>query len=65
MKSLALALLGIIAIALILFLIFRQPETQSEIKKTTQETKELGHDTVEGVKDAYDATKDAVHNVVK
>ena len=65
MKSIALALAGIIAIALILFLILRQPEAQKEIKKTSSDTKELGHDAVEGVKDAYDATKDAVHDAVK
>ena len=65
MKPIALALVGLIAIAVIIFLIMHQPEAQSEIKKTKHETKELGHDAVEGVKDAYDATKDAVNDAVK
>lgn len=59
------ALVGLIAVALIIFLILRQPQAQTEIKKTKQETKELGNDAVEGVKDAYEETKDAVQDAVK
>ena len=59
------ALVGLIAVALIIFLILRQPQAQTEINKTKQETKELGNDAVEGVKDAYEETKDAVQDAVK
>ena len=52
-------------LALVIFFILRQPEAQTEIKKTKQDTRELGNDAVEGVKDAYGATKDAVQDAVK
>lgn len=65
MKNIILALAGLVAIALVIFFIMRQPEAQSEIKKTKQDTKELGNDAVDGVKDAYGATKDAVQDAVK
>lgn len=64
-KNTTLALVGLVVVALVIFFILRQPEAQTEIKKTKQETKELGNDAVDGVKDAYGATKDAVHDAVK
>ena len=64
-KNTSLALVGLVAVALVIFFILRQPEAQTEIKKTKQDTRELGNDAVEGVKDAYGATKDAVQDAVK
>ncbi len=55
----------VIVLGIVLFLILREPEAQTQINKTKRDTKELGHDAVDGVKDAYDATKDAVHDVTK
>ena len=55
----------VLVLGIVLFLVLREPEAQTQIDKTKRDTKELGHDAVEGVKDTYDATKDAVHDATK
>lgn len=55
----------LIVLGIVLFLILREPETHTRIDKAKHDTKELGHDAAEGVKDAYDATKDAVHDATR
>jgi hypothetical protein len=55
----------VLALSLVIYIALRQPTVKEEMRDLRKDTKELGHDAAKGVNDAYDATKDAVHDAVK
>jgi hypothetical protein len=62
MKPVTLIILIILAIGFVLYFALRNPEVRDESREIRRDTNALGNDASNGVRDAYDTTKDTVRD---
>ena len=64
-KPILFAIVVLLVVGLATYFLLRRTGASAELHDAGQDARQVGHDAANGVKDAYDATKDAVHDAVK